>query len=166
MNQAIDSFCHLSPIQQGMLFHYLGGADAGVDIEQITVDYPEPVDAAAIRAAWEAEIGRQPVLRTAFRWKDVLAPLQEIHSRVELEWTAYDWSSQPEEESERAFEAHAQQDRNRGFDLVAPPLMRVALFRLGTEHYRMLWTFHHILIDGPSFVTILEEVDELYQPQG
>jgi NRPS condensation-like uncharacterized protein len=144
-----------------MLFHHLSTAHSGVDIEQIVVDFPEPVDAEALRTAWEIEVRRQPVLRTAFRWSDAEAPVQEVHAGAAPEFTAHDWSGRGE--PERAFEAHLLEDRRLGFDLAKPPLMRVALFRLGAERCRMLWTFHHILIDGRSFVTILQEVDGLYE---
>jgi amino acid adenylation domain-containing protein len=163
MIHTVEDSCPLSPVQQGMLFHHLSGAHSGVDVEQIVVDYPESLDAAFLRAAWEAEIQRQPVLRTGFRWKDATEPLQDIHSGVEFEYTISDWSSQPEQERDRAFEEYLLKDRQRGFDLAVPPLMRVALFRFGEGHYRMLWTFHHILVDGRSFVTILQEVDRLYE---
>ncbi len=139
-----------------MLFHHLSTAHSGVDIEQIVVDFPEAIDQDALRSAWDIEMRRQPVLRTAFRWNDSGAPVQEIHSGVDLDFAVRDL-----EEGE--FEARLLEDRQRGFDLTAPPLMRVVLFRLDPEHYRMLWTFHHILIDGRSFVTILQEVDGLYE---
>ena len=34
----------LSPMQQGMLFHYLKDPHSGVDIEQIVVHLPEKID--------------------------------------------------------------------------------------------------------------------------
>ena len=38
----------LSPMQQGMLFHYLKEPHSGVDIEQIVVHFPEKIDAQPI----------------------------------------------------------------------------------------------------------------------
>ena len=63
----VESSYLLSPVQHGMLFHHLTAAHSGVDIEQIVIDYCEDIDAASMRAAWQAEVRRQPVLRTAFR---------------------------------------------------------------------------------------------------
>ena len=150
-----DSFV-LSPVQQGMLFHHLKGANSGVDVEQIVVEYPEAIDEAAMREAWQTEVSRQPVLRTAFLWQDVADPVQEIHRAVELEFSLRPCAS------DEAFEAYLAEDRRRGFNLKEPPLLRIALFHLGPERCRMVWTFHHILIDGRSFVAILQAVDRLY----
>ena len=157
----IQDSCYLSPVQHGMLFHHLSAPHSGVDIEQIVIDYRDALDPAALRKAWETEVQREPVLRSAFLWTNTPEPVQQVHSETALEFTVHDWSAQAE--TDRAFERQLLEDRCRGFDLSQPPLLRVALFRLGPEHYRMLWTFHHILIDGRSFVTILQHVDDAYE---
>ncbi len=53
-------------------------------------------------------------------------------------------------------------DRQRGFVLTKAPLMRVALFQGGTQDSQFVWTFHHAILDGRSFATILNEVFAFY----
>ena len=38
-----------------------------------------------------------------------------------------------------------------------PPLLRLALFRLGDADYRLVWTFFHGILDGGSFARVLRE---------
>src|SRR4029453_6076499 len=64
----------LSPIQQGMLFHYLQSPHAGVGIEQMVVTCLEALDPIALRHAWEALMKRHAVVRTSFAWEDLSAP--------------------------------------------------------------------------------------------
>ncbi len=58
---------------------------------------------------------------------------------------------------------YLQSDRLRGFDLTHAPLMRLALFRLGEAEYHLIWTLHHILLDGRSFPLLLQEVFARYE---
>ncbi|MDI7110803.1 condensation domain-containing protein [Pseudomonas aeruginosa] len=44
----------------------------------------------------------------------------------------------------------AHQERRKGFDLGQPPLQRGRLPRLGEDRYQLIWTNHHMLIDGWS----------------
>ncbi|MGZ4804908.1 MAG: condensation domain-containing protein, partial [Ilumatobacteraceae bacterium] len=57
----------LTPVQQGMLFHWLENPNLGVDIEQFVGDLSEDVDPAAMRAAWQRVADRHPIMRTRFR---------------------------------------------------------------------------------------------------
>ena len=53
----------LSPMQRGMLFHWLRDPRAGVDIEQISCSI-HGVDLDAFKRAWADVTRRQPLLRT------------------------------------------------------------------------------------------------------
>ena len=39
-------------------------------------------------------------------------------------------------------------DRNRGFELALPPLMRLTFIELGSEDHWLVWTSHHAIADG------------------
>ena len=45
-----------------------------------------------------------------------------------------------------------------GFDLSRPPLQRVRLIRLGEDRHWLIWTHHHILLDGWSSARLIAEV--------
>ncbi|GAC1305604.1 MAG: hypothetical protein NVSMB21_07430 [Vulcanimicrobiaceae bacterium] len=53
-------------------------------------------------------------------------------------------------------------DRREGVALDRAPLFRLALFRTGACEYALVWTVHHILVDGRSISTILRDVFERY----
>ena len=72
----------LSPMQQGMLFHYLKEPHSGVDIEQIVVHLPEAVDPARMEDAWRWLVQRHDVLRARFVWEGVDSPEQVIEPNV------------------------------------------------------------------------------------
>ena len=141
----------LSPIQEGMLFHHLLGAHAGVDVEQIVIDAQEPLDAEALQAAWQNVVDRHAVLRTGFLWEGLAKPVQQVRAAVPIR------IERPDQDPED----YLRSDRRRGFDLREAPLMRLALFDSG-EKRRLVWSLHHILMDGRAFVIVLREVFQFY----
>jgi amino acid adenylation domain-containing protein len=168
-------------MQQGMLYHgltaeatqgepvslrapSLAGLDIppGVDVNQLVCTPDEDLDVAALREAFARVIARHPILRTAFRWRDLDEPMQDVYREARIPVEEQDARSLPEPEREAAFMALLEADRRRGFDLTRPPLMRLTLFRVADRRYKILWTFHHVYLDGRSFYTVLTEVFAFY----
>ncbi len=158
----IEDAYPLSSMQQGMLFHSLLSPAAGVYIEQLLCDLQEVVDEAALSQAWATVIGRHPVLRTDFRWVDLDQPQQQVQAQVEIPWEMRDWRGIAGAEQERRIAEYLEADRRRGFDMARAPLLRLAIFRCGEAKNRLIWTFHHALLDGRSLALILREAFTYY----
>ncbi|WP_367127293.1 amino acid adenylation domain-containing protein [Saccharothrix sp. HUAS TT1] len=146
----------LTPMQAGMVFHGLG--DRGVYFQQTTFVVDGVTDPEVFAAAWQRVVDRTPVLRSSVLWEGVRTPLQVVHDDVRLPVTFLDWSHLDEgARAERLRELLAD-DRARGMDLAAPPLMRIAVARLSPTSVQVLWTFHHVLLDGWSVFHVLSDV--------
>jgi microcystin synthetase protein McyB len=158
----IEAAYPLSAMQQGMLFHHVSSGDSAVDIMQLVASLHEDLQPARFRLAWECVVARHPVLRTSFRWTECEEPLQEVHKEVAVPFEVLDWHDIPADEHPERIEAYLQADRQRGFNLSQPPLMRLTVVRLGQDHYKCIWTRHHIILDGGSYPTVLNEVFGLY----
>ncbi|MEU9609745.1 amino acid adenylation domain-containing protein [Streptomyces sp. NPDC048057] len=150
----------LSPLQQGLFFHAVYDTD-GVDVynTQQVFELRGNVDRAALRAAVEALVARHPVLRAGFEHRGFDQPVQFVPARVPSPWREVALS---EEEAAR----FVADDRTRRFDLSAPPLMRFTLIDLGDGRCRLVWTSHHILLDGWSTPLVTGELFELYAGRG
>ncbi|ULR48216.1 non-ribosomal peptide synthetase [Streptomyces deccanensis] len=153
----------LTPLQQGFFFHSLtGGADGDTYVVQQVLDLAGPVDAALLRRAAQCLLDRHAPLRAAFRQRPDGTPVQIITRDAELPWREVDLSSQDGEVRETLGDAVAADERARGFDLAAPPLLRCALVRLGEERSRLVLTFHHIVADGWSLPVLHRELMAYY----
>jgi amino acid adenylation domain-containing protein len=152
----------LSPLQQGMLFHALSAYGDGVDIEQIIVTLRAPLDVATFEQALRDVVQRHPILRTRFRWEDGGEPCQEVLAQAELAATIADWGDLAPDAAEQRFDAHLRADRRRDFDLSCAPMMRLFVAGFPGGQSRVLWTFHHALLDGRSFAVVLREWFALY----
>ncbi|HEX6862441.1 MAG TPA: amino acid adenylation domain-containing protein, partial [Thermoanaerobaculia bacterium] len=117
------------------------------------------LDTVLWRRAWQRVVDRHPSLRTLFVWERREQPLQVVRRQAELPWTELDWRGQAEPARLDGFLA---EDRARGFDLGNPPLMRLALIRLDGGSWKMIWSFHHLIVDGWSLSRIFGEVVASY----
>jgi amino acid adenylation domain-containing protein len=158
-----ESSYQLSPIQQGMLFEGLSGQKSGVDIEQVVCSLGEQLKVTVFVDAWRQIADRYPILRTSFSWLDREVPVQTLHTQVELSIVEEDWRSLSEDDRTSQLATFLQADRLQGFDLTQPPLMRLALFRVAETQYKLIWTYHHILLDSTSAITVLQAVFTLYE---
>jgi amino acid adenylation domain-containing protein/non-ribosomal peptide synthase protein (TIGR01720 family) len=149
----------LTPTQAGMLVHALRrGRASGVDVQQIALTARHSLDPALLVYAWYQVLERHPVLRSRLVWKGLDEPQQEVLDLVELPVERVDWRRlAPAVVRERLLQ-RAAHERESGFDLSQAPLMRLFLARVGDETWSLLWTFHHVLMDGRSFPIVLGEV--------
>ncbi|MEU9560366.1 amino acid adenylation domain-containing protein [Streptomyces fumanus] len=158
----------VSPLQEGLLFHALFDEQAeDVYVEQMVLTLEGNVDAARLRASWQALLDRHPTLRAAFRQlAGVSEPVQVIHGRVALPWRAEDLTHLDEDTARAEADRIGVEERARRFDLAHPPLLRVLLVKLGTDRHRMMVTLHHILLDGWSLPILMRELWACYEAGG
>ncbi|POA18110.1 non-ribosomal peptide synthetase [Pseudomonas sp. FW300-N1A1] len=158
----LDGLYRLSPMQQGMLFLGLNSPDVDLYINQLCIPV-QGLKPLRFKAAWEAVSQRHDILRTGFLWQDLAEPLQFVLADAALPISLLDWRGQ--DTSAQALEALADRERAKGFDLDRPPLQRLVLVRLGDDSYQLIWTYHHLLIDGWSSSRLIGEVLSHYSGQ-
>ncbi|WP_193075959.1 non-ribosomal peptide synthetase [Pseudomonas sp. FME51] len=151
----------LSPMQQGMLFHSLYEREAGDYINQMRVDV-EGLDVERFRQAWQATVDNHEVLRANFI-TSLAIPLQAIIRHVQLPFVVEDWRDISGFESR--LDERAQKELRRGFDLFGEPLLRLTLIRVSEHCHHLIFTSHHILMDGWSNSQMLGEVLQRYSGQ-
>src|SRR4030095_15372702 len=103
------------------------------------------------------------VLRSTFHWEGLDQPEQWVNASVRLKVEEQDWrgaklesEGDPKKDKSERLEEWLDQDRKRGFDLTQAPLMRVTLFRLADHKYRLVWTFHHLLLDARAIGMVIK----------
>ncbi len=156
----IEDVYPLSPLQAGLLSEALVGD--GVYVGQWCGTFAGALDADAFEQAWCGVVDRHTALRTGFDWKRRAEPFQYVLRRAEPEFARHDWSGLPAAEQESARAAFLAADRERGFDLGKPPLLRFALLRLGPDRWDFVWTRHHLVVDGWSLALLWQEALERY----
>lgn len=149
----------LSPLQQGMLFHHLEAQSPGVDVEQLEVEFNEPIDAHLLARAWAIVAKQHPILRTRFSWRDLRNPIQEVLSDVEIPLDVRDLSAMPASNQAATLNAFLTQDRVTALPLDRAPLWRLTLFHLGANRHHLVFTYSHAILDSCYAVVIRDVMD-------
>ncbi|MET8010137.1 non-ribosomal peptide synthase/polyketide synthase [Streptomyces sp. NPDC005271] len=152
----------LTPLQEGMLFHRLVGGEEDVYVDQATLVLDGVGDPHAFAAAWQETVDRTPVLRTGVVWQDVERPLQFVRHRAALPVAHLDLRALTEKRRETELERLRAEDLAGGVDLSTPPLMRLTIARLPADQVALVWTSHHLVLDGWSLAQVFTEVCERY----
>ncbi len=158
----IESMYYLSHLQEGLLFHHV--AEEGVDpyVDQAVYHLEGTIDVPAFEQAWQAVVQHHAVLRTAFVWEQTPRPIQVVQKTVRLSIEYADWQSSGKAAQAAELRATMEADRRQGFEFRRAPLLRLRLIRIAPREYALLYTHHHILLDGWSFQVMVRDLLDCY----
>jgi NRPS condensation-like uncharacterized protein len=160
----VEDIYGLSPMQFGMLFHSLqddGAADPY--LVQMTERITGSLDEERYLDAWQRVVDRHSILRSAFLWQDVSTPVQVVQRTARLPRQILDWRDLDPDGQDARLRQLAADDRRQGFDLSRAPLLRVRVIRTAEDAWLVLWSFHHILLDGWSIQLVKQELYACYR---
>jgi amino acid adenylation domain-containing protein len=144
------------PVQYGMVLNNLRFPGDGVDVLQITLDWPEPLHPEPFEQAWRDVLRSNPVLRTGFELDDEYGLVQVVQPTVEPDIRR----REPASPTGAEFEEFLRADRRIAFEVSRPPLIRLTV--LGQPACRVVATFEHALLDGRSMRLLVEELSLCY----
>ncbi|WP_434756621.1 amino acid adenylation domain-containing protein [Paenibacillus amylolyticus] len=157
----------LSPMQESMLFYYLRFPDSTAYEEQCVIYLQGNVDPERLRNCFQQVVNRHDILRTFFALRGLERPLQAVAKSWMLPFEFMDWTEEHGGSESEKLEKYLQQNRERRFNLFSEIPLRVALIRTDANAYCLVWSFHHILLDGWSVGLLLSSIFDLYaDPSG
>ena len=121
-----------------------------------------PLDAAALERALGEVVRRHQVLRTTFPEVDG-APVQAVAPPAPFALPVRELPGLEAAERVAAAGRLAAEEAARPFDLLAGPVFRAGLLRLGDEEHVLLLVLHHIVSDGWSLDVLFRELSALYR---
>lgn len=164
MKQNIENIYPLSPMQEGMLFHALYNPGSDEYFTQICFKFTGEINAKNLRQACQQLMERHDILRTGFFWELAREPLQVVCKQCELAWIELDWSNEKNAiEDPLKLKEYLNTDRIQKFRLDQPPLMRFTFIHLNRTNCYLIWSHHHLLLDGWSVALALKEILNQYQ---
>ncbi len=156
----VEDIWPLTPLQVGMLFHSVLDDGSPQYLDQVRMLLDGVEDPRALGRAWQRVIDRTPILRSCLIWENVDEPVLVIHRRIDVPVSYHDWRSLPE--AERGTRLRRVLDDDSVLDLTRAPLLRLSIAHLPGDQALLIWTFHHVILDGWSLSQVLDEVFELY----
>jgi hypothetical protein len=158
----VEAIYPLSPIQHGILFHGIYRSEPGQYSSQLNCALEGDLDIAALEQVWKQLVQRHAIFRTAFLWVGLDDPVQLVLREVELPIEIHDLRGLDPLSQRQEIERSEEADRLRGFEFTQAPLMRLTLFLLDERTHRLLWSFHHLIMDGWSEALVTAELSRRY----
>ncbi|MFF7110513.1 amino acid adenylation domain-containing protein [Pseudomonas sichuanensis] len=150
----------LSPMQQGLLLHERLAPGSGSYINQLRLDI-DGLEPQRFRQAWQAVLDRHAMLRSGFHWPAQQAQVvQLVFKQAQVPFIELDWRG--EAQLEQRLQALADEQRAQAFDTRQAPLLRLVLVRTEAARWHLVYTHHHVLLDGWSNAQVLGEVLACY----
>ncbi|GGH70057.1 hypothetical protein GCM10008014_54100 [Paenibacillus silvae] len=158
----LENVYTLTPLQKGMLFHSLLDADSEAYFEQVTFDLHGSLNVEAFTQGLDTLVQRNEALRTNFvtGWRD--EPIQVVFRERKCEVYFEDIRPSYHKDPEKTIAEFVSEDKANKFDLAQGSLMRVTVLRTGEESYHVIWSHHHILMDGWCMSFMIKEVFDTY----
>ncbi len=167
VSSRIENVLDLAPQQEGLVFHSLTDSDTSPYVVQqiFRVDaLGDPADEVeAIGVAVAALARRHAVLRTSIVTSGVARPRQVVLTDREPEFTVVDLRAHSHTDAELRLDRLLADDVARGFRLDLDPLLRVTAVltgREGVDRLRLVWTYHHVVMDGWSLARLFADFRE------
>jgi len=152
----------LTPLQEGIYFHAISEPESDAYFEQWSFRLEGDVQPGLVQESWNDLFARHDALRTVFAADAAGRPVQQVLRHREVEFRVQDLSATPASMRTTRLAEEQEADRRRGFMLEARPLVRVILIRWAPGLWDLVWSHHHIVLDGWSAGLIQFEFLETY----
>lgn len=153
----------LSRLQLGMLYHSLRHEHSSLYHDVIGYEVMYAYDEACLTHALDRLSARHPALRTALRMAGFSVPLQLVFDAARIPLTVTDLSGLDTASQAARIAAFMDGERFAAFDIAAAPLFRCFVFKLAALRFKLIWSFHHAMLDGWSEAALTAEFIRLYR---
>ncbi|MGC1331023.1 amino acid adenylation domain-containing protein [Pseudomonas sp.] len=125
-----------------------------------------PLDCQRLAAALDLLVARHEVLRSHYPEDEHGDPYTCIVDGLSVDVPYADLSMLADDEREQLLRQASVDDARQPFDLLAGPLLRARLLRLGEQRHVLLFSLHHIVGDGWSVGILIREFAQAYRALG
>ncbi|MHA6534803.1 condensation domain-containing protein, partial [Paenibacillus sp. BAC0078] len=161
-NRNVVSMYPLSPMQEGMLFQALREPQSSAYFNQLSFVIQGTLNEANLEKSLSLLMERHDIFRTVFMYEGLEEPLQIVLKKRNPSIVFDDFTGLAEDEIKHKVDRFKQSDREQGFNLTKDVLLRIAVFKTGESRYEIVWSHHHILMDGWCMGIVLKEFFYMY----
>ncbi|NTX50273.1 non-ribosomal peptide synthase/polyketide synthase [Myxococcus sp. CA039A] len=153
----------LAALQVGMLFQSEYSQQSALYHDAFSFHLElEDASAEPLRHVLQELASRHPVLRTSFDLVRFSVPLQLVHREAEVPLHVEDLGHLSRAEQDTVLREWLGRERSRPFAWDRAPLLRFGFHRRGEHTVQLSVIFHHAILDGWSFASLLTELVPRY----
>jgi tyrocidine synthetase III len=155
----------MADIQKGMVFHQLKDSGTNVYHDRFYFQFDDPAfDHERFVSAFRNIVGKHAILRTSFDLFTFGEPAQIVYKDLVMEDHIFynDISDFSRADQQVKILLSANKTITEGYDIKAPGLFRLFIYKLSGSQVGLLWMFHHAILDGWSNATLFTELSNIY----
>ncbi|MDR0959599.1 MAG: amino acid adenylation domain-containing protein [Propionibacteriaceae bacterium] len=153
----------LTPMQAGMLYDLVTTPRKGMYQLNQVVRLTGAIDEDLIERSFQRLVDRHEAARTVIVHQGLPAPKQVVMVKRRAAFSVTDLRASTGQGSDEVFRALCAEEIDRPFNLERDSLLRLRLVRLGDDEAALIWTAHHLVIDGWSFGKLLTDYGLIYR---
>lgn len=162
-NPNISDIYSLTPLQEGILFHSIMNERSNSEyIVQQIINFRVSLNVEYINSALELLFEKHEILRTIFLYEKLSSPKQIVLKHSKPQFSYYDFSLYDNQTKEKKFNELSKNEINDGFILSKGPLLKVICVKYNENLYKIIWTVHHIILDGWSLAILFSDFMHYY----
>lgn len=154
----VERIYALTWLQKGMLRFYLENPE--YNFQQYVIQLNGDVSNQLLDASFQALVQTYDVLRCNILYEKIDKPIHVVQKVKNVKVTFFDITVCIDKEVE--LNKIIQEDKEKKFDLSKDSLLRITLVKLGTDLYKMIFSYHHIVIDGWSLTILISKLFQYY----
>ena len=161
--QKIQKVYPLTPMQEGMLYHAMLDPNSSSYFTQLELGIRGEFDLDLFEKSLNELIGTYDILRTAFVYQQLQKPRQVVLAERNLDVYRKNLSHLNHQEQQKVLDQYKKQVRKQGFHLTNDLLLKVAVFQLNETNWHLIWSNHHIIMDGWSMGVLMKKLFHYYE---
>jgi len=158
-NKELETICNLTNLQEGMVFEGMLGEGTQYVIQSVYAMH-HSIDTKKLEQAFVLLSKKHEVLRAKIYFGNGKRPKLLILKDRPVEWKQADVSEKTQQA--QLLEEIIAQDLQRGFQLDKDVLMRATCVKMGEKEYRLIVSFHHVIMDGWCLSIVLGDLIQYY----
>ena len=146
----------LTALQKGMLYHSLFDSESSQYKVQLIFDIKGVLDVAKLKNAIGTAAGKHDILKTKLYSSRKGIFYQLLMSSVDIE-IKYEEMTDHQAKLEKLLA-----DQYKIIDIENNRLNSFMIIKLAENEYQLIWTFHHIIMDGWSYSMVINDIFDSY----
>ncbi len=158
----LDDVYELSPMQAGLYYHAVSDSASTAYFIQTSYRLKGTIDAQLLRESYSELIIRHPVLRSVFPGTAGDNLVQIVLTNADAKVVYEDITHLNTADQDQFIDNFKSKDLAKGFNISQGPLIRLIVVRLSGNEYEMIWSSHHLILDGWSTSLLIAEYYKSY----
>ncbi|MFF2854827.1 condensation domain-containing protein, partial [Peribacillus sp. NPDC058002] len=161
MEKSIQNIYSLTPLQEGILYELeMNNTAENLYISQMRIRITGALEVHALFQAWSQVVERHEALRMKVISKNIENNVQVVFNAMDYQPVIIDMTELSKHDQSNEIQRVI--SKSQEMDVNNSNLMKLQLVKIEENQYILIWTHHHIILDGWSTSIVIDELFVIY----